>query len=250
MNEADGFAIHLGRMEYAEAWELQRKIQKRLIEAKRTQPPRDLPHVLLTVEHPPVYTLGKSGDIAHLLASSEELEREGATFFRTDRGGDITFHGPGQLVGYPILDLERIFTDIGKYLRFLEQAIIDTCRDYGLAADRVDGRTGVWLGNGTSERKICAMGIRCSRWVTMHGFAFNVNTDLDFFDQIVPCGIQDRAVTSLATELGMVVDESECRKRVIDHVCQVFDLRLHTVLDSEKPDVLASVAGMDTLSDE
>jgi lipoyl(octanoyl) transferase len=204
-------------MDYDAALQVQRTIQRHLIDDKRSDQPRLAPNVLLTVEHPPVFTLGKSGDETNLLASSESLRGLGATFVKTDRGGDITFHGPGQLVGYPIIDLDRFFTDIGRYLRTLEQVIIRTCASYGLDAGRVTGRTGVWIDAGLpEERKICAMGIRCSRWVTMHGFALNVNTDLEFFDRIVPCGIADRGVTSLATELGRPVDEEECRSRVID----------------------------------
>jgi lipoyl(octanoyl) transferase len=193
----------VGRAAYAPTWALQQRIQDRLIEAKRSDPPEAVPHVLLLVEHPPVYTLGKSGDADNLLLSEDELNARGASFFHIDRGGDITFHGPGQLVGYPILDLDRFFTDLGRYLRTLEEVIVRTCAGYGLDATRVDGRTGTWIGPDARglERKICAMGVRCSRWVTMHGFAFNVNTDLDYFDYIVPCGIADRGVTSLAHEL-------------------------------------------------
>ncbi len=180
--------------------------------AKRQEPPQRIPHVFLLVEHPPVYTLGKNGRLDHLLLSEEALRARGAEFFHIDRGGDITFHGPGQLVGYPILDLDRFFTDIHRYLRELEETIIRTCADYGLQAGRVAGRTGVWIGPDARgpERKICAMGIRCSRWVTMHGFAFNLNTDLRFFSYIVPCGIADRGVTSLAAELDRPVDEARC----------------------------------------
>jgi lipoyl(octanoyl) transferase len=215
---------HLGRIAYAPAWELQKQLQARLIHAKRAEQDANVPHVMLLVEHPPVYTLGKSGDAAHLLLSEAELAARGATFYPIDRGGDITFHGPGQLVGYPILDLDRFFTDIHRYLRELEEAVLRTCADYGLAGRRVEGRTGVWVGpdEGGLERKICAMGIRCSRWVTMHGFAFNLNTDLDFFSAIVPCGIADRGVTSLAAELGHAVDEAEVRRRLLGHFAACF----------------------------
>lgn len=197
-------ACHLGRIGYAEAWELQKQLQARLIAAKRSEPPVAIPHVMLFVEHPHVFTLGKNGSAANLLLSESELLEREATFFHIDRGGDITYHGPGQLVGYPILDLDRFFTDIHRYLRELEESIIRTCADYGLEASRVAGRTGVWIGPDEKgdERKIAALGIRCSRWVTMHGFAFNVNPDLDYFSYIVPCGIADRGVTSLAAELG------------------------------------------------
>ena len=218
-------ACHLGRVDYKPTWDLQQRLQDRLIEAKRQQPPEALPHVLLLVEHPPVYTLGKSGDAGNLLLSEDALAERGASFFRIDRGGDITYHGPGQLVGYPILDLDRFFTDLGRYLRTLEEVIIRTCAAYGLTGGRVDGRTGTWIGPDERgpERKICAMGVRCSRWVTMHGFAFNVNTDLGDFDHIVPCGIDDRGVTSLQRELGEPVDEAAVRHHVIRHFSNLFD---------------------------
>ncbi|GIV61006.1 MAG: octanoyltransferase [Rhodothermaceae bacterium] len=222
----------LGRVPYAEAWALQQHLQARLIAAKRRDPPEPLPHVMLLVEHPPVYTLGKNGNAAHLLLSEAALAERGATFFHIDRGGDITFHGPGQLVGYPILDLDRFFTDIHRYLRELEEVVIQTCADEGLTAGRVEGRTGVWVGPDARgpERKICAMGIRCSRWVTMHGFALNLNTDLSYFSHIVPCGIADRGVTSLARELGRPVDEAAVRTRLIAHFARRFQART-TVLD-------------------
>lgn len=224
-------ACHLGRVPYEPTWTLQQHIQARLIEAKRQTPAASVPHVLLLVEHPPVYTLGKSGDLDHLLLSEDELAARGASFFHIDRGGDITFHGPGQLVGYPLLDLDRIFTDLGRYLRTLEEVIIRACADYGLTAGRVDGRTGTWIGPDARgpERKICAMGVRCSRWVTMHGFAFNLNTDLDFFGHIVPCGIADRGVTSLAHELDRPIDEAEATAHVVHHFATLFDVDL-TVL--------------------
>ena len=210
-------------------------MQARLIAAKRKDPPEAAPHVMLLVEHPPVYTLGKNGDTAHLLLSEEALAARGATFFHIDRGGDITFHGPGQLVGYPILDLDRFFTDIHRYLRELEEAVILTCADYGLTAGRIPGRTGVWIGPDAKgpERKICALGIRSSRWVTMHGFAFNLNTDLGFFSHIIPCGITDRGVTSLAAERGEAVDEAEVRRRVVAHFAERFRART-TVLEAEE----------------
>lgn len=216
---------HIGRMEYAEAWALQQRIQARLIAAKRATPPEVIPHVLLLVEHPHVYTLGKSGDLFHLLLSEERLAEIGASFFKIDRGGDITYHGLGQLVGYPILDLDQFFTDIGKYLRLLEEVIIRTCADFGLHAGRVDGRTGVWIeaDEKGDERKICAMGIRCSRWVTMHGFAFNLNTDLNYFSYIVPCGIADRGVTSVAQELVQPADEAAIRQRFVQHFGDLFE---------------------------
>lgn len=222
-------ACYLGRVDYESAWALQERVQERLIQAKRQTPPTAVPHVLLLVEHPPVYTLGKSGDAEHLLLTEEQLAARGASFVHTNRGGDITFHGPGQLVGYPLLDLDRFFTDIGRYLRTLEGIIIDTCAAYGLEAGRVDGRTGTWIGpdGHGPERKICAMGVRCSRWVTMHGWAFNLNTDLSYFDDIVPCGIADRGVTSLQRELGHPVDVSAARRRVVQHFADAFDVDLH-----------------------
>ena len=216
---------HLGRVPYERAWGLQEQVQERLIAAKRAEPPETVPHVLLLLEHPPVYTLGKSGDAENLLVSEERLEALGATFHRIGRGGDVTFHGPGQLVGYPLFDLDRFFTDLGRYLRTLEEIIIRTCADYGVTGTRVDGRTGVWVGPDEQgpERKICAMGVRCSRWVTMHGFALNVTTDLDYFDHIVPCGIDDRGVTSLAEESDDPVTVDDVRRPVIRHFADLFD---------------------------
>jgi lipoyl(octanoyl) transferase len=215
---------HLGRVAYAPTWDLQKQVQARLIAAKRQDPPAAVPHVVLLVEHPPVYTLGKSGDASNLLLSKERLAARGARFFHVDRGGDITFHGPGQLVGYPVLDLDRFFTDIHRYMRLLEEILIRTCAAYGVQAGRVAGRTGVWIGPDAAgpERKIAALGIRCSRWVTMHGFAFNLNTDLSFFDHIIPCGITDRGVTSLAREQGRPVDEADVRARLIRHFVDGF----------------------------
>ena len=220
----------LGQVPYTPTWELQHALQQRLITAKRHTPAVALRHVLLLLEHPPVYTLGRNGDASHLLLSEERLRARGATFVPIDRGGDITYHGPGQLVGYPLLDLDRFFTDMHRYLRQLEEVIIRTCADFGLRAGRVEGRTGVWIGPDTHgpERKICAMGIRCSRWVTMHGFAFNVNTDLSFFDHIVPCGIRDRGVTSLAAELGAPVNPTRVQARVQHHFATCFAAALHT----------------------
>ncbi|SRR5690606_7824898 len=206
----------LGRMEYEPAWILQKQVQQRLIAAKRSTPAEVIPHVLLFVEHPPVYTLGKNGDNQHLLVSDEALRQRGATFYHIDRGGDITFHGPGQIVGYPILDLDRFFTDIHRYLRELEGTVIDTLASYGIEGRRVDGRTGVWVGPDELgfERKICAMGIRCSRWVTMHGFALNVATDLSYFDLIVPCGISDRSPTSIEAESGAAVERADVQREL------------------------------------
>lgn len=214
----------LGRAEYEPTWELQKRIQARLIEAKRSEPPQIIPHVMLLVEHPHVYTLGKSGDAGNMLASEELLKQRGATFHHIDRGGDITYHGPGQIVGYPIFDLDRFFTDIHRYLRELEGAVIDTCEGYGITGRCIEGRTGVWIGPDERgvERKICAMGIRCSRWVTMHGFALNVDTELDYFDLIIPCGISDRGATSLTKELNRRVEEREVKERLVGHIAARF----------------------------
>jgi len=214
----------LGRSDYVETWDLQKRLQQHIVADKRSEQPRHLPHVALLVEHPPVFTLGKSGDESNLLANESQLEEAGATFVRIDRGGDITYHGPGQIVGYPILDLDRFYTDIHRYLRDLEEVIILTCADYGIQTDRFDKGTGVWVtreeGN---ERKLCAMGIRCSRWVTMHGFALNVSPELDHFNMIVPCGITDRGVTSMEMEVLRKLDRSEVEQRIIEHFANVFD---------------------------
>ena len=203
--------VRLGRVPYRAAWALQAALQARMVAAKRADPPVRLPHTVLVVEHPPVFTIGKSGDPANVVASAAELAARGAEVVEVDRGGDVTFHGPGQLVVYPILDLDRLATpegeplrDLHRYLRELEEAVVRTCADWGVEAGRVPGRTGVWVGpdGRGDERKVCAMGVRCSRWVTMHGLALNVTTDLGWFDQIVPCGIDDRGVTSLTRETG------------------------------------------------
>ena len=218
----------LGLKDYKETWDYQEQLFKQTLDLKiknrREDAGLETPNHLLFVEHPHVYTLGKSGDIENLLCTEKELIEKEAVFYKINRGGDITYHGPGQLVGYPILDLENFFTDIHKYLRLLEEAIIATMADYGLKGERSPGETGVWLEVGTPyARKICAMGVRASRWVTMHGFAFNVNTDLDYFDNIVPCGIQDKAVTSLNRELGRTeIDLDEIRQKVLDHFLVIF----------------------------
>jgi len=217
----------LGRVPYRRAWKLQRKLQKQLIDQKLAfredatlgKPVADS---LLFVEHPHVYTLGKSGDAAHMLKKASELTELDAEFIENDRGGDITYHGPGQVVGYPILDLDRHFTDVHKYLRFLEEVIIKTCGDFGIEAGRIEGLTGTWVG----DEKICAMGIRCSRWVTMHGFALNVNTDLSYFDHIVPCGIRDKKVTSLAQVVGARVDIELVKKRIAKNFSDQFGVTM------------------------
>jgi len=190
----------------------------------------DTRHYLLFVEHPPVYTLGKSGNIQNVLLSEENLKARGIDFFRTNRGGDITFHGPRQIVGYPILDLEKFYTDIGRYLRNIEEMIILTLREYGIEAGRSPGETGVWIDPEIKgrERKICAIGVRSSRWITMHGFAFNVNTDLNYFNFIIPCGIQNKQVTSLQKELGYEVNIEEVKEKVKRNFEKVFDAQLLT----------------------
>ncbi len=185
-------------------------------------------HHLLFVEHPPVYTLGKSGHIENVLIGEERMREKGVQFFRANRGGDITYHGPGQLVGYPILDLEKFYTDIGRYLRNLEEVGIALLAEYGIRGDRSAGETGIWIEPGVKgrERKICAIGVRCSRWVTMHGFALNVNTDLAYFRDIVPCGIQDKQVTSLEKELGRLVDLEEVKSLWLRKFEEVFGVEL------------------------
>lgn len=215
-------------MDYQEAWDYQERLFADIVgrkTANRSLPvPDPTPNYLLFVEHPHVYTLGKSGDMSNLLLDEAQLAAKGATFYKINRGGDITYHGPGQLVGYPVLDLENFFTDIHKYLRLLEEAIILTLKEYGLEAMRSEGETGVWLDVGTPfARKICAMGVRASRWVTMHGFALNVNADLGYFDNIIPCGIRGKGVTSLHVELGRELDMQEVRDKVTAHFARLFD---------------------------
>ena len=222
------FIQDLGIKDYKDTWDYQEKLFKEILDIKirnrRENAGLETPNYFLFVEHPHVYTLGKSGDISNLLATEEELTRHGAKFYRINRGGDITYHGPGQIVGYPILDLDNFFTDIHKYLRFLEEIVILTLAEYGLKGERSEGETGVWLDVGTPlARKICAMGVRASRWVTMHGFAFNVNTDLSYFDHMIPCGIKDKAVTSLNRELGMnEVPVGEVKQKLLKHFGNLF----------------------------
>ena len=224
----------LGLIDYATAWELQTRLFKETIDKKianRSKPDNEqltTEDHLLFCEHPHVYTLGKSGKQSHLLLNEQGLRENGVQFFPIDRGGDITYHGPGQIVGYPIFDLDHHFTDIHRYLRSLEEAVIGTLEAYGIKAGRIDGLTGVWLDwtNPAKARKICAFGIRASRWVTMHGFAFNVNTDLSYFGNIVPCGIADKGVTSMATELGGEVDIEAVKKRLRLEIADLFDAEL------------------------
>jgi lipoyl(octanoyl) transferase len=236
----------LGQMDYKSAWDYQESLLQGNVKVKselRSQIPALIPtteelrtlnselttqNYLLFVEHPPVFTLGKSGNINNVLLSEERLKQRGIEFFKTNRGGDITFHGPQQIVGYPILDLEKFDTDIGHYLRNLEEVIILTLADYKIKSGRSKGETGVWIDPDIKgkERKICAIGVRCSRWITMHGFAFNVNTDLSYFNYIIPCGIQNKQVTSLQKELGREIDLEEAKEKVRQNFEKVFDVRL------------------------
>ena len=222
----------LGLKDYKETWDFQEDLFKKTVDCKiknrRENTELLTPNHFLFVTHPHVYTLGKSGDFSNLLLSEEQLAEKEATFYKINRGGDITYHGPGQVVGYPILDLENFFTDIHKYLRLLEETIILTLAEYGLKATRSDGETGVWLDVGTPfARKICAMGVRASRWVTMHGFALNVNTDLGYFDHIIPCGIRGKAVTSLSVELNQEsVNENEVKEKLLKHFFALFEAEM------------------------
>lgn len=220
----------LGLIDYADAWKLQEEIFANTVNIKvlnrsaEDAPPTETPNYLLLCEHPHVYTLGKSGKPENLLVNQQQLAAINAVYYKINRGGDITYHGPGQLVGYPIIDLDNFFTDIHKYLRFLEESIINICAHYGIKAGRYEGYTGVWLdADKENARKICAMGVRCSRWVTMHGFAFNVNTNLDYFKHIVPCGIDDKAVTSLKQELGHEVEMVEVKQLFNKYFCEQFE---------------------------
>ncbi|MEJ6791875.1 MAG: lipoyl(octanoyl) transferase LipB [Lacinutrix sp.] len=219
----------LGSKDFKDTWDYQEELFKGIIDTKiknrREDTGLETNNYFLFVEHPHVYTLGKSGDVSNLLLDEKQLTEKGATFYKINRGGDITYHGPGQIVGYPILDLDNFFTDIHKYLRFLEEMIILTLNEYGLKAERSPGETGVWLDVGTPfARKICALGVRASRWVTMHGFALNVNANLGYFDNIIPCGIRGKAVTSLNVELGKKeVDEAEVKNKLLKHFTILFE---------------------------
>jgi len=227
----------LGLIEYKAAWDIQENILSKNVEIKSTQRKSGIEVDLLTIptthhllfcEHPSVYTLGKSGNIDNVLISDEEMNEKEISFFRTNRGGDITFHGLQQIVGYPILDLEKYYTDIGKYLRNLEEVIIKTIAFYCLSGERIAGETGVWIDAGIpgKERKICAIGVRCSRWVTMHGFALNVNTDLSYFNNIIPCGILNKQVTSIQKELGKDVDVNEVKMLIKSNFEIIFNSKL------------------------
>ncbi|HAP30467.1 MAG TPA: lipoyl(octanoyl) transferase, partial [Flavobacteriales bacterium] len=213
----------LGLIDYKEAWDYQEKRFNEILDVKKNNRKKNRQDptlsYLLFCEHPHVYTLGKSGDENNLLVNEDYLKSREATFYKINRGGDITYHGPGQIVGYPILDLDNFFTDIHKYLRYLEEAVILTLADYGIESTRSDGETGVWLDvGGEKARKICALGVRSSRWVTMHGFAFNVNCDLSYFGNIIPCGIVDKSVTSMQKELSKEVDMQEVQHKLKGHL--------------------------------
>lgn len=217
----------IGLIDYQEAWDFQEELFKATVDLKisnrKGSTEKRTSNHLLFCEHPHVYTLGKSGKASHLLLNEKELQDKNAIFYKINRGGDITYHGPGQIVAYPILDLEQFFTDIHKYMRLLEEAVIRTISAYGLKGGRIDGMTGVWLDAGTTkERKICALGVKASRWVTMHGIGFNVNTDLDYFSNIVPCGIEDKAVTSMKKELGSALNMDEVKSILLQELKESF----------------------------
>lgn len=243
-SERNVLVYHLGEIPYADAWALQEslfnhKVAQKLYNRDHPSEAKNPSHHLLFVEHPHVYTLGKSGIPEHLIISEERLREIGATFFKINRGGDITYHGPGQMVFYPILDLDQFFTDIHLYLRLLEEAVMDMLSDYGIKSGLYPGYTGVWLDpdDPVKARKICAMGIRTSRWVTMHGIALNVNTDLNYFNYIVPCGITDKAVTSMDRELGQSVDMREVQDRFLFHFNRKFKIEKYTIAQGT-PDII------------
>ena len=237
MNKQQVIFEDLGIINYKAAWDYQEELVKRNVDIKievrkmsneqaASSPELQTKNHLLFCEHPAVYTLGKSGHIENVLLSEDQMEEKEIEFFRTNRGGDITFHGLQQVVGYPILDLENFYTDIGKYLRSLEEVIILTIAEYGIEGERSKGETGVWIEPGSigKERKICAMGIRCTRWITMHGFALNVNTDLSYFNNIIPCGIVNKQVTSIEKELGRKVNFEEVKEKIRKNFVQVFNI--------------------------
>lgn len=225
----------LGVIDYKKAWDYQTNFFETIIATKianrkitEVENPEPTENRLLFCEHPHVYTLGKSGSEDNLLIHETELTEKHISYYKINRGGDITYHGPGQIVGYPIFDLDLFFTDIHKYLRYIEEAVILTLEEYGIKSGRVDGLTGVWIDfdNEVTARKICALGVKCSRWVTMHGFAFNVNTDLSFFNHIVPCGIVDKEVTSIKQELGKEVDINEVKEKLLINLANIFDFEV------------------------
>ena len=230
MNKKVGFQ-DLGLIDYRKCWDYQEELFAEILAVKSANRKENKTDItqnhLLFCEHPHVYTLGKSGDEKNLLVNEDYLKSRGATFHKINRGGDITYHGPGQIVGYPILDLDNFFTDIHKYLRFLEEAIILTLKEYGLVSERSPGETGVWFDVGTPKaRKICALGVKSSRWVTMHGFAFNINADLSYFGNIIPCGIVDKQVTSMQKELGREMDMEEVKTKLKSHLVRLFEMKI------------------------
>jgi lipoyl(octanoyl) transferase len=227
--------LPLGLMDYQKAWDYQEKLFVETIAIKISNrksledEQQVTPNYLIFLEHPHVYTLGKSGSESNLLLDDKGLQEKEASYYKINRGGDITYHGPGQIVGYPILDLDNFFTDIHKYLRLLEEAVMLTLQDYGIPSGRIDGLTGVWIDyeeGATNPRKICALGVKSSRWVTMHGFAFNVNTNLAYFKHIIPCGIDDKAVTSMEVELGMKQNFNEVSEKLKKHIADLFEMDL------------------------
>jgi lipoyl(octanoyl) transferase len=227
--------LSLPTTDYQQAWEYQEKLFGETIEVKTANrkllpaEQKATPNYLIVCQHPHVYTLGKSGVESHLLLNEEALKQKQATFYKINRGGDITYHGPGQLVAYPILDLDNFFTDIHRYLRYLEEAVILTLADFGIKAGRIPGLTGVWLDYEEQQnpRKICAMGVKCSRWVTMHGLALNVNADLSYFNHIIPCGITDKAVTSMQQELGQPIPLPAVEEKLVTHFARLFEASIH-----------------------
>ena len=228
----------LGQMEYLEAWDYQTEIFDSIVSVKTENRKKEDEGIeksetknhLIFCEHPHVYTLGKSGKESHLLMNQTQLDENNISYHKINRGGDITYHGPGQIVGYPIFDLDNFFTDIHKYLRFIEEAVILTLEEYGIKSGRIEGLTGVWLDidDPVKSRKICALGVKCSRWVTMHGFAFNVNTDLSLFKNIVPCGIDDKAVTSMQQELGKELNIAEVKSKLLVNLANLFDFDIQS----------------------
>jgi lipoyl(octanoyl) transferase len=231
MNQPQVHFIDLGLIEYQKCWDFQTKlfnetVQQKIFNRKNPEEKIKTKNHLIFCEHPHVYTLGKSGDETNLLINQEEQKAKKVTFFKTNRGGDITYHGPGQLVVYPILDLDYFFSDIHKYLRYLEEAVIMTLANYGLLGKRIDGLTGVWIDDNKNPRKICAIGVKSSRWVTMHGIGFNINSDLNYFNSIVPCGIDDKSVTSLEKELGKPIDMLELKTRFTNNFINIFKIDL------------------------
>ena len=231
----------LGCVDYKATWDYQESllnelVSQKLVNRNLADAEKTIPlHHLLFCEHPHVYTLGKSGSADHLLINEQQLSEKNAVFYKINRGGDITYHGPGQLVGYPVFDLDYFFNDIHKYLRLLEEAVIRTLQEYGIPGERMQGLTGVWIDKESANpRKICAFGVRCSRWVTMHGFAFNINTNMAYFKNIIPCGISDKAVTSLASELGREVLMSEVKEKLKAHLAAVFGFKFEVEKETAK----------------